>query len=96
MWFRWVFNYENCKCRKRLVDKFVDECDENIDEETSLVKINSTNCKYNSCIFYIVLFSILFTFNVGIGAYFLYYKYMNLNKKKCLSYIKLFNIKWEK
>ena len=24
--------YENCKCRKKLVDKLVDECTENIDE----------------------------------------------------------------
>ena len=24
-------DYENCECRKRLVDKLVDECDENID-----------------------------------------------------------------
>ena len=23
-------DYENCKCRKRLVDKLIDECDENI------------------------------------------------------------------
>ena len=26
-------DYKNCKCRKRLVDKLVDECNENIDEE---------------------------------------------------------------
>ena len=26
-------DYENCKCRKRLVDKLVDECNENIDKE---------------------------------------------------------------
>ena len=26
-------DYENCKCRKRLVDKLVEECNENIDEE---------------------------------------------------------------
>ena len=26
------FDYENCKCRKRLVDKLVEECTENIDE----------------------------------------------------------------
>ena len=38
-------DYENCKCGKRLVDKLVDECTETIDEETSLVKINSTKCK---------------------------------------------------
>ena len=25
-------DYENCKCRKRLVDKMVEECSENIDE----------------------------------------------------------------
>ena len=27
------FDYKNCKCRKRLVDKLVEECNENIDEE---------------------------------------------------------------
>ena len=52
-------DYENCKCRKRLVDKLVEECNENI-EEISLVKINSTKCKRNSCILYIVLFNILY------------------------------------
>ena len=37
--------------------------------------------KCNSCIFYIVLFSIFFTINIRIGAYFVYYKYINRNKK---------------
>ena len=50
-------DYENCKYRKRLVDKLIEECNENIDE-ISLIKINSTKCKSNSCILYIVLFSI--------------------------------------
>ena len=62
------------------MDKLVEECNENI-EETSLVKINSTKCKHNSCILYIVLFSIFFTIIVGTGAYFAYYKYTNRNKK---------------
>ena len=48
-------DYEDCKCRKRLVDKLIEEFNENI-EETSLIKINSTKCKSNSCILYIVLF----------------------------------------
>ena len=48
-------DYQNCKYRKRLVDKLVDECDENVDEETSLVEINSTKCKHNSCILYVVI-----------------------------------------
>ena len=76
-------DYENCKCRKRLVDKLVDECDENIDE----VKIVSeSKNKFNSYILYIVLFSIFFTINVGIGAYFVYYKYVNRNKENASKY----------
>ena len=65
-------DYESCKCTKRLVDKLIEECNENI-EETSLVKINSTKCKHNSCILYIVLFSIFFTINIGIATYLVYY-----------------------
>ena len=67
------------------MDKLVDEFTETI-KETSLVKINSTKCKHNSCILYIVLFSIFFTINVGIGAYFVYYKYLNPNKENVSKY----------
>ena len=63
----------------------VEECYE-IVEETSLVKINSTKCKHNSCMLYIVLFSIFFTIKVGIAAYFVYYKCMNHNKKNVSKY----------
>ena len=72
-------DHENCKCGKRLVDKLIEEYNENI-EETSLVEINSTKCKSNSCILYIVLLSIFFTINIGIATYFVYYKYINHNK----------------
>ena len=78
-------DYENCKCRKRLVDKLIEECNENI-EETRLVKINLRKCKSNSCILYIVLFSIFFTINIGIATYFVYYKYMNRNKENVFAY----------
>ena len=60
--------YENCKCRKKLVDKLVDECTENV-EEVKLAKIS-----INAVLVpYIVLFSIRFTINVGIGSSFLYF-----------------------
>ena len=78
-------DYENCKCRKRLLDKLVEECDENI-KETSLVKIGSTKSKNNSCILYLVLFSIFFTINIGIATYFFYYKYINHNKENVSVY----------
>ena len=73
-------DYKNCKCKKRLVDKLAEACTENI-EETRLVEItsskNENKHKYSSCMLYIVLFSIFFTINVGIGSYFLcFYWYL--------------------
>ena len=76
-------DYENCKCRKRLAGKLVEESTEDIDE----VKIASENeHQCSSWILYIALFSILFTINVSIATYFVYYKYMNRNKKNVSKY----------
>ena len=63
----------------------MEECNE-IVEETSLVKINSTKCNHNSCILYIVLFSIFFAINIGITIYFVYYKYMHHSKENVSKY----------
>ena len=76
---------ENCKCRKRSIDKLIEECNENI-KETSLIEINSKKCKHKSCILYIVLFSIFFTINIGIGTYFIYYRYINHKKENVSKY----------
>ena len=65
-------DYKNCRCRKRLVDKLMEECNEII-EEVKIVSENKNKC--SPCIFYIVLFSIFFTISIGIGVYFVYYKY---------------------
>ena len=59
------------------------ECDENIYEVKIVSESKNT---FNSCILYIVLFSIFFTINVGTGAYFVYYKYMNRNKETVSKY----------
>ena len=77
-------DYENCKSRKKLVDKLVEECTENIDEVKIAECISVENIhKCSSCTLYIVLFSILFTINVGIGTYFVYFHWYL--KKGCYS-----------
>ena len=53
-----------------MVHKLVEECIETIDEEVEITDNNKNKC--NSCIVHIVLFSIFFTINVGIGTYFAY------------------------
>ena len=56
--------------------KLVEECTETV-EEVKLAKItsdeNENKQKGSSCTLYIVLFSIAFTVNVGIGTYFIYF-----------------------
>ena len=71
-------DYENCKCRKKLVDKLTEEYTENIEE----TKLNYHKC--SSCTVYRVLFWIFFIFfviNFEITTYFTYYKYMNHSKE---------------
>ena len=63
-------DYENCKCRKKLVDKLVEECSENIDEikltEVALFEHrNECVCSYTV---FIVLPVIALTVSFGIGA----------------------------
>ena len=62
----------------------MDECDANTDEEVKIVSESKNKC--NSCMLYIALFSIFFIINVGIGSYFVYYKYMNRNKENVSVY----------
>ena len=69
-------DYENCKCRKKLVDKLSEECIATV-EEVKLAKIALTEHESrrgcSSCTLYIELFLITLTINVGIGGYFLYF-----------------------
>ena len=78
-------DYKNCECRKKLADKLVDECTENIDE-VKIASDNNHKNKYSSCTLYIVLFSIIFAINIGIGAYFVYDKYINRDKETASRY----------
>ena len=68
-------------CRKQLVSKLIEECTENIDEakiaEITSTELQSMNLhsaenknkhKCSSCILQIVLFSIIFTINIGIAT----------------------------
>ena len=69
-------DYENCKCRKKLVDELVDECTETVEEvklaKTTLAE-NENSYKCSSCTEYTGLFWIFVTINVGeIGAWFIF------------------------
>ena len=82
-------DYKNCKCRKKIIDKLVGECTENIDEnemlynETLDIISSSDNDKTsNSCIVYVVLFSVFLIINISMAIYiylFIYLKNRSTN-----------------
>ena len=78
-------DYKNCKCRKKLVDKLVEQCTKTVKEVKIAVKNEHKN-KCISFILYIVLFSITITINTGNATYFVYYKYINRNKENVSKY----------
>ena len=64
-------DYSNCKCRKKLFPKLIEECTGNIDE-VEITEITEAENECSSCTLYIVLFSIIFTISIGITTYFVY------------------------
>ena len=83
-------DYKNCKCRKRLVDKLIDECIETT-EEVKLAEItpfeNDNSYEYNSCRVYVVLMIVVFTIFSGITAYLVYYNWSLIkNNISCIKF----------
>ena len=76
--FSEYLDYENGICRKRIVDKLIDECTETI-EEVKLAKItlveNENENKYSCWTVYIVLMIVIFTIFIGVTIYFVYYNW---------------------
>ena len=71
-------DYENCKCRKKLIDKLGEECSEDIagNEMIHNATLNDHGKVCNSCTIYILLLIITFIIIMGIGsAFFFYYFY---------------------
>ena len=85
-------DYENCKWRKKLIDKLVEECSENFHENERIYNktLNSYRKVCNSCTIYIVLFVIAFLIIIGISsAYFCFYWYLKevILKQQFIRYI---------
>ena len=82
-------DYENCKCRKKLFGKLVEECTENINE-IKLVEVtpfeNKNNYEYNSCRVYIALMIVVFTIFIGITIYLVYYNRSLINNIYCIKF----------
>ena len=77
-------DYRNCKCRKRLTEKLVEECNENIDENEMIdVTLNDHKNVSGSCTIYIyiVLSAVFFIISISIRSVFIYFHwYLKMSK----------------
>ena len=94
-------DYKNCNCRKKVIDKLVEECSEDIDgnemlyNETLDIISSSDNKTFDSCVVYIILFSVFLITNISMAIYvyfFLYLKNKSTNSRDfgCLNFINVF------
>ena len=72
---REYLDYQNYRCRKKIVNKLVEECSEIIDESKIIYNSSLNDYKKvcNSCTVYIILLAIFFTISIGIGSVFIYF-----------------------
>ena len=72
---REYLDYENCKCRKNLVDKLVEECSEKTDgcEMIYNKTLNDYEKVCNYCTIYIVIFVIFFIISISISSAFIHF-----------------------
>ena len=70
-------DYKNCKCRKSLVDKLVEECSENVDGNKMIyngtIPLNDYGKISNSCTVYIVLLVMFLVVSISISSVFIYF-----------------------
>ena len=76
-------DYKNCKCRKNIIDKLVEECRENIDgnemiynETLDVISSSDNNKTSGSCIVYIILFSVFLIIRIFMAIYVYFFTYL--------------------
>ena len=72
-------DYKNCRCRKKITDKLVEECSENIDGNEILyndIFSSSNNKTCDSSVVYIILFSVFLIISISMAIYVYLFLYL--------------------
>ena len=84
--FSEYLDYENCKCRKKLVDKLTDECT-GVKLANITIFENENENKYGPCKVKIVLMVVVFTTFIKIAIYFVCYNWSLIkNNVSCIKF----------
>ena len=76
-------DYKNCNCRKKIIDKLIEECSENIDgnemlynENLDIILSSDINKTSGFCILYITLFSVFLIISISMAIYVYFFLYL--------------------
>ena len=76
-------DYKNCRCRKKIIDKLVEKCSENVDrnemlynETLDIISSSDNNKTSGSCILYIILFSLFLIIRISMAIYVYFFLYL--------------------
>ena len=80
-------DYQSCKCRKKPVDRLVEECNEDIDGNEIIYNktLNDHGKVCSSCTIYIVLYVTFFIINIGISCGYFYFGYLKKSNTSILN-----------
>ena len=90
-------DYKNCRCRKKIIDKLVEERSENIDgnkmlyNETLYIISSSENKTSDSCVVCIISFSVFLIISISMAIYVYFFLYLK-NKSTIFHYLGCLNI----
>ena len=79
-------DYKNCRCRKKIIEKLVEERSENIDgnemlyNETLDIISSSDNETSGSCVIYVILFSVFLIISIPMAIYVYVFLYLKINQ----------------
>ena len=84
-------DYKNCKCRKKIIDKLVEECSENIYETIDVVPLDAISLNVykkvcNSCMIYIVLFVVFLITSICICCALIYFHWYLKNDNRSTNF----------
>ena len=69
-------DHKNCICRRKMAESLTEKCEKNINETLDIISSSYNNKTSDSCIAYIVLFSVFLMINISIAIYVYFFLYL--------------------
>ena len=84
-------DHSNCICRRKMAESFTGKCEKNINETLDIISSSDNNKTSDSCIVYIVLFSVFLIINISMAIFVYFFLYLK-NRSTNPHYIECLNI----